>query len=239
MRTALIGIVVSAVACAAGVAGCTTSGAVPSAVNADGHVHTGAIHVVAESSAACPICNIYETRRDVVVRIRTEGGLGTGVVIDDAGTILTNAHVVGDALVVAVETYHGTVVRGTVERRAKDVDLAIIRTAAPDVRWTGILPSAKQPPVVGSPVYVIGHPAGLGWTLTEGIISGRRSVGEVQQIELLQITAAVSPGNSGGPAFDSEQRWIGTVSSKLVGPGLENISFVIPASELRRFLDGK
>lgn len=204
----------------------------------DAHVHDGNVHVIAETPGDCPICNVYEIRRDSVVRIRTETGLGTGVVIDDQGSILTNAHVVADATDVAVETYHGTFCKGRVERRNADVDLALIRTAAQDVKWTAIRPvTDNSPPVIGSKVYVIGHPAGLGWTLTEGIISGRRKVGEVQSVELIQITAAVSPGNSGGPSFNANGQWIGTVSSKLVGPGLENISFVIPAAELTRFLN--
>jgi putative serine protease PepD len=204
-----------------------------------GHIHAGGVHVVAEEHGDCPVCAVYERRRDSVVRIRTEGGLGTGVVIDKAGTVLTNAHVVGDSKTVALETYHGTIVRGTVERAAPEVDLAIVRVNSPDVAWAGVTPYTQGAPSVGSTVYVIGHPAGLGWTLTQGIVSGVRKSGEVQAGELLQITAAVSPGNSGGPAFDASGRWIGTVSSKLVGPGLENISFVIPASELQRFLGAK
>lgn len=229
-------------------AGCATDGAktiTPEPVRAakaaspEAHIHAGGVHVIAETPGTCPVCNVYEIRRGVVVRIRTQTGLGTGVVIDEKGSILTNAHVVGDADIVDVETFSGTIVKGTVERRAKDIDLAVVRTNAPDVSWTSISPAAKQTPVVGSTVYVIGHPAGLGWTLTTGIISGLRKVGEVQKTEVLQITAAVSPGNSGGPAFDSEGNWIGTVSSKLVGQGLENISFVIPAAELRKYLEAK
>jgi S1-C subfamily serine protease len=194
------------------------------------------VHVVAENPGDCPICALYETRRDAVVLIRTDGGLGTGVVIDDQGTILTNAHVVGDAASVSIETASGTLVQGTVGRKAVEVDLAVITVHAADVRWTAVRPDEGASPVIGSDVYVIGHPAGLGWTLTTGILSGERRMRRSDGPELFQITAAVSPGNSGGPAFDSQGRWIGTVSSKLVGPGLENISFVIPSTELRRFL---
>lgn len=194
------------------------------------------VHVVAENPGDCPICALYEDRRGAVVLIRTDNGLGTGVVIDDRGTILTNAHVVGDAETVSVQTHAGTLVRGSVGRKASDVDLAIITASAADVRWTVVRPDEGPEPVIGSDVYVIGHPAGLGWTLTAGILSGAQRMNRADGPQLFQITAAVSPGNSGGPAFDTQGRWIGTVSSKLVGPGLENISFVIPASELRRFL---
>lgn len=194
------------------------------------------VHAVAENPGDCPICALYEDRRGAVVLIRTDNGLGTGVVIDDRGTILTNAHVVGDAETVSVQTHAGTLVRGSVGRKAVAVDLAIITADAADVRWTVVRPDEGPEPVIGSDVYVIGHPAGLGWTLTAGILSGAQRMNRADGPQLFQITAAVSPGNSGGPAFDTQGRWIGTVSSKLVGPGLENISFVIPASELRRFL---
>lgn len=226
---------------AAEVAGAKAAAKPASATDSGPHDHArdDGVHVISEGHEDCPICDIYEAKRDSVIRIRTANGLGTGVVLDDKGSVLTNAHVVGDADTVLVETFHGTTVQGTVERRAKDIDLAIVRVNAPDVKWVGLMPAAVKMPSVGSAVYVIGHPAGLGWTITEGIVSGTRRMGEIQPTALLQITAAVSPGNSGGPAFAADGSWIGTVSSKLVGPGLENISFVIPADELRKFLAEK
>ncbi len=223
-----------------GCANVQTVSASPQTTLADpAHIHPGDMHVIAEARGFCPVCNVYELRRASVVRIRTETGLGTGVVLDDTGSVLTNAHVVGDSETVTIETNKGTTARASVIRRDKAIDLALLSTAATDVKWAGIQPSPAALPVVGSTVYVIGHPAGLGWTLTQGIVSGQRASGEVQANQLIQITAAVSPGNSGGPAFDERGVWIGTVSSKLVGPGLENISFVIPASELTKFLAAK
>lgn len=205
----------------------------------DGHEHAGMVHVVGEQKDECVVCDLYEHRRDSVVLIRTESGLGTGVVIDDQGSIVTNAHVVGEAEWVTVETAQGTSVRGRVERRGEaGLDLALVRTASADVKWQALEISRGSAPVVGSAVFVIGHPAGLGWTITQGIVSGTRKEGEIERTPLLQITAAVSPGNSGGPLLDARGRWIGTVVSKLVGPGLENLSFVIPAERVRGFIEG-
>lgn len=217
-------------------AGCSPSIA-DRAPSRDGHEHAGGVHVVSEQKDDCVVCDLYEHRRDSVVLIRTESGLGTGVVIDDAGSIVTNAHVVGDATSVTIETAQGTRVQGRVERKGDGLDLALVRTAATDVKWQPLEISREAAPVVGSPVFVIGHPAGLGWTITQGILSGTRKEGEIDKTPLLQITAAVSPGNSGGPLLDSRGRWIGTVVSKLVGPGLENLSFVIPAERVRGFLN--
>lgn len=193
-------------------------------------------HVVRENPGDCPICALYENRRDAVVFIRTDSGLGTGVVIDPNGTILTNAHVIENARTITVQTFDGTVFPASITRTQPEVDLATITVLAPETRWTSIRPDDGVTPIIGSAVYVIGHPVGLGWTLTEGILSGAGRMNRADGPQLFQITAAVSPGNSGGPAFDARGNWIGTVSSKLVGPGLENISFVIPAAELRSFL---
>jgi putative serine protease PepD len=140
------------------------------------HVHAGGVHVVAETPGTCPICEVYEFRRDSVVRIRAGSSLGTGVAIDNKGTVLTNAHVVGDSPTVTLETYRGDMIRGAVVRRGMGIDLALISADPTDIQWQGVMPIAEDPPVVGSKVYVIGHPAGLGWTLTEGIISARRRV---------------------------------------------------------------
>lgn len=220
--------------------GCASdnAGRVDRAAAADfsAHVRPDGTHIIAEAPESCPVCKLYESHHDAVVIVRVEGGLGTGVVIDKDGSVVTNAHVVGDRKEVVIETFHGTTVRGTVVKTMKDADLALIRCSASDVTWVSIQPAGPEKPKVGSTVFVIGHPAGLGWTLTSGIVSGYRMAGQIQPIELLQITAAVSPGNSGGPLLDADGRWIGTVSSKLVGQGLENISFGIPALEIRRFI---
>ncbi|MBY0312995.1 MAG: serine protease [Phycisphaerales bacterium] len=197
-----------------------------------GHVR-GKMHVVAEGADGCPVCAIYDRARESTVRIRSKGGLGTGVVVASNGRIVTNAHVVGEESTVIVETVHGTIVKATVEKSLKDEDLALLSTAADDVRWTMLAHGAAGLPRIGSPIFVIGHPASLGWTITEGIVSGHRKPGEVASTAILQVDAAVSPGNSGGPVLDSSGNWIGVVSSKLVGPGLENISFVIPRDDVR------
>jgi S1-C subfamily serine protease len=89
---------------------------------------------------------------------------------------------------------------------------------------------------VGTKVFVIGHPVRLGWTVTQGIVSGLRGAGEVAPTALIQTDAAISPGNSGGPLLDEHGHLVGIVRSKLVGPGIENVSFAVPASAVRLFL---
>jgi len=222
-----------------GLAGCAASSkdAVrPTLVSTDAHRSADGIHMVVKAPDDCPVCVLYETNRGSVVRIRSSTGIGTGLVVGQ-GRIVTNAHVVGTDSEVAVETNHGTVFHASILRSEVPHDLALLSADQADIKWfPAKMVMSSRTPRIGSAVFVIGHPVGLGWTLTEGVVSGTRIAGEVGQFELLQIDAAVSPGNSGGPALDANGQWLGLVSSKLVGPGLENISFVIPAKEVRAFL---
>ncbi len=92
-------------------------------------------------------------------------------------------------------------------------------------------------PQVGSEVYVIGHPMGLGWTVTRGIVSAHRKPGEVARTAMIQTDAAISPGNSGGPLLNRHGDLVGLVVAKLSGGGAENVAFAIPASAVLEFLD--
>jgi S1-C subfamily serine protease len=91
-------------------------------------------------------------------------------------------------------------------------------------------------PEVGSDVYVIGHPVGLGWTITRGIVSAVRKAGEIAPIEMIQTDAAISPGNSGGPLLNRYGQLVGVVVSKFAGPGIESVGFAIPVSQAAAFI---
>ncbi len=222
------------------VGGCSSpsrSGGGPAQSVNEMHLLGSGVHRVDSAPDDCPVCAVYERNHGSVVRVRVPGGVGAGVVVSASGDIITNAHVVGENKLIVIETYHGTIVRGHVERVWKEADLAIVTSDSGDVHW---LPMAFGPaafPRVGTTTYAIGHPVGLGWTVTQGIISGRRRAGEVGPLGMIQTDAAVSPGNSGGPLLDEQSRWVGVVSSKLVGPGLENVSFAVPIVEVRRFYE--
>ena len=104
------------------------------------------------------------------------------------------------------------------------------------VHWEPISVEPGELPEVGSDVYVIGHPVGLGWTVTRGVVSATRKAGEAGPTPLIQTDAAISPGNSGGPLLDRDGRLLGVVSSKLAGPGIESVGFAIPATVAAGFL---
>lgn len=234
VRARLCHLLVFSAGAALGVAGCAASRAAP---EHSAHRPGGGVHVVSQAPDDCPVCSLYETGSRSIVRIIRPGSQGAGVVIDNTGRIVTNDHVVGDLDQVAVETSSGTIVRGRVVKRDPAIDLALIETDNPDVLWSPVSIDPHEPVRVGSEVYVIGHPVGLGWTVTVGILSARREPAPQHPGGLLQTDAAVSPGNSGGALLDAHGHLIGIVQSKLSAPDTENVSFAIPLDAVRRFID--
>lgn len=220
-------------------AGCASSGGVPRGedVARDTHELDGGVHVVSEAPPDCPVCALYETSSASVVRVVRAGSHGAGVVIDEAGRIVTNAHVVGTRDEILVETSSRTMVRGDVVARESAIDLALIETNSPDVRWTPIAYDTEETVRIGSDVYVIGHPVGLGWTVTRGILSARRAPSSERPGGLIQTDAAVSPGNSGGALLDGHGHLIGIVHSKVSEPNAENVAFAIPLDAVLTFID--
>lgn len=200
------------------------------------HALNNPVHRVATAPESCPVCSLYRVHRASVVRLQTDDGQGAGVVISTDGDILTSAHVVADASEVLIGTHDGRGFPGTVAFLDADIDLAVVRVQTPGVEWAAVKLEPDDSLPIGSKIYVIGHPVGLGWTVTQGIVSGRRRVGEAAATALLQTDAAISPGNSGGPMLDEHGHLVGIVRSKLVGPGIENVSFGVPMSAVVEFL---
>ena len=159
-----------------------------------------------------------------VFTIRTGRGLGSGFVLRSGGgrsTLVTNLHVVDDAWTsptreVAVAN-EGRRLTGTVQRVVEDRDLALIEVAAD----LPALARATTAPKVGDPVLAIGSPLGLAGSASSGIVSAVRP-------GVLQFSAPVSPGNSGGPVVDRRGHVLGVATSKLVGNGAEGLSFAVP-----------
>ena len=152
-----------------------------------------------------------ETRRSVV-QITTDSGLGSGIVLDSAGDIVTNAHVVSGASVITAATSEGGRYAATLVGAYTQNDLAVIRAT----NATGLHPAlfADSSTVkVGDVVLAVGSPFGLTDTVTEGIVSAvGRSQSEgngVVLTDLVQITAPINPGNSGGALVNIDGQVIG------------------------------
>ena len=117
-------------------------------------------------------------------------------------------------------------------RADEGTDLALLRV--PGVGHPCL--AGAPPPPIGAELYVIGSPLSpdLGATVTRGIASGMRRVGETV---LVQTDASINPGNSGGPMIDAAGRVTGIVTAKLVGESIEGIGFGIPWDQLAGALD--
>jgi len=189
---------------------------------------------------------IYAAASPAVVSIRTSSGTGTGFLVDDSGTLVTNDHVVGDSKVVAVKFgTDGATIRGDVRGTDPSSDLAVVHidpNAAPaDARPLQFADSRGV--AVGDTVIAIGNPFGLDRTATEGIVSslGRtlEAPNHFQIDDVIQTDAAINPGNSGGPLLDDGGHVIG-VNSQIATNGVTNgnvgIGFAVPSNTVRQVL---
>ena len=161
-------------------------------------------------------------------------GLGTGFFINSQGHIVTNYHVILGAEQAFVKTQEGR--RYPVKRilaENKEADLALIAADIPTSAVTPVEVTGKLPEV-GEKIYVIGHPMGLEKTVSEGIVSAIRKLPKLGDI--IQITAPISPGSSGGPVFNSTGRVIG-VARATFRTG-QNLNFAVPGQKVLELKGG-
>jgi S1-C subfamily serine protease len=167
-------------------------------------------------------------------------GEGSGTVIDKAGHVLTNFHVVEDAQKIQVTLYDGKPYDAQLIGGDPDTDVAVLQIDAPPASLYPVVFGNSAALLVGQRVFAIGNPFGLERTLTTGIISslnrslpGRRGRRSLKSI--IQIDAAINPGNSGGPLLDSHARMIG-MNTAIASKTGENtgVGFAIPINTIDR-----
>jgi putative serine protease PepD len=141
-----------------------------------------------------------------VVQIQTRTGVGSGVVYDEDGLVLTVAHVVGTNRQVTVRTADGRTVDGEVLGIHAETDIAVVRIDPDDVLAVAELADGEQP-LVGQLAVAVGSPFGFDQTVTSGIVSAVDRV--VNDVSMVQTDAAINPGNSGGPLVDAEGNVLG------------------------------
>ena len=163
---------------------------------------------------------------------RERAGVGSGVIIDSQGHILTNLHVIKGADEIMVRLYPKREVRGKVVGTDAKTDLAVIRIPSEGIVAAPLGDSDKLQ--VGEWAIAIGSPFGLEQTVTVGVISatGRSEVGIVPYENFIQTDASINPGNSGGPLLDFRGRVIG-INTAIVSTG-QGIGFAIPISVAQR-----
>ena len=161
----------------------------------------------------------------VTLRNGKADNLGSGLLVSTDGLILTNDHVVdrADNLTVRCGDREAT---ASVRRRSKSPDLALLATSlkSPD---SFVLNASYSQNLIGLDVFVIGNPYGLEGTFSTGVISGLR---EIDGVRYIQISAPISPGNSGGPVILRDGSVIGIATMRLKDG--QNLNFAIAAADI-------
>lgn len=175
--------------------------------------------------------------------VRPTAGVGTGLIVDEKGYILTNSHVINDgqAKTIVVQLYDGREVPGSVLWNDKSVDLAIVKIEA-DNLVAGELGNSDDVRV-GSYAVAIGNPLGLAFdrSVTQGVISGlNRTITATDGQKtttmegLMQTDASINSGNSGGPLLNSKGQVIGINTAKAQAEGL---GFAIPINTAKPIVE--
>lgn len=188
---------------------------------------------------------VYQVIQPSVVLIKTdfqgengntEKGLGSGVIINDQGDILTSLHIVANAKDISITFADGTVSDGFVLASQPEIDIAVLRAfLGPELLIPATLgnPGSMR---VGDEAYVVGNPFGLYNSMSSGVISGFNRAFQPpntnQKIEgLIQVDAAINPGNSGGPLLNRSGHVIGIVTG-IINPTEDSffigIGFAVP-----------
>lgn len=197
------------------------------------------------------ISEIYEKNAGSVVEISTEtkqfdrmmgqyvsSGAGSGVVISGEGHIVTNNHVIEGASKIIVRLKDGTELEAELVGKDRKTDIAVMKVESKELEPASFGDSESL--AVGDSVVAIGNPLGeLGGTVTEGIISAldRDIVIDGESMKLLQTSAAVNPGNSGGGLFNGKGELVGIVNAKSSGSDIEGLGFAIPAKTAKQVVE--
>ncbi len=200
----------------------------------DEDVLVGAVDKVSKS-----VVNIASVRmmQDHFFRVFPVEGVGSGVVIDEKGYILTNNHVIDDAERLKVTFADGRVLRGKVVGADEATDLAVIKAESDQPLPAAPLGDSSSLKA-GQIAIAIGNPFGLtgGPTVTAGIISSlNRSIqSKTGVLDLIQTDAAINPGNSGGPLVNTKGEVIAISTAKM--PYAQGIGFAVPINTAKEIL---
>jgi serine protease Do len=174
-----------------------------------------------------------DKRLTSVVVIRTADALGSGFFVTP-DMIITNAHVIKGQHYIAMKTVDGASINGKVLAEDRRRDLALVKVEGAPVTLS------TREISIGNAVEVVGHPQGLQYSLTRGIVSQVRALAPVSGIggglvSYIQLDASISPGNSGGPVYQNGEV-IGVATWKVSAKDTENLNFAIHRDELFSFL---
>ena len=209
---------------------------------------------IAEDARQTPLVRAVQQSGKSVVNIHTEKvasddrdgkffatkprkvtGMGTGIVVDERGYIVTNFHVIQDVDLITVTLIDGSAFDGSVVSFDRRQDLAVIRVESP-TPLTVMPMGTSSDLMLAETVYAVGNAFGYEHTVTSGIISALHRDVEVDEIQsyenLIQTDASINPGNSGGPLLNLNGEVIGI--NVAIRSGAQRIGFAIPIDDTRR-----
>ena len=213
--------------------------------------YSSAVEAAAPAVVSIYVNKIEEQRRQVLVRTRDPNlpplvpaqmvtnvpiqNLGSGVVVNSDGYVLTNYHVIESATNISAVMPDGRSVAAKVVGSDQETDLAVLKL---DVWNVAAIPIAEKPASVGDVVLAIGNPFGLDKTVTMGIVSAvGRVVNPATGEDFIQTDAAINSGNSGGALVNAYGELVGINSRTYSPSGNVGISFAIPVATAKMVLD--
>lgn len=205
---------------------------------------TVASAIPAAATGELTIPQIYQRSGTGVVQITSTGGggqaLGSGFVIDKAGRIVTNYHVIAGATDIEVRFSNSSTLKATLVGGDPSTDLALLKVSAGPRALTPLPLGNSDKTVVGEPVVAIGNPFGLERTVTSGIVSAvQRAVRAPNGFaidHIIQTDAAINQGNSGGPLLNARGEVIGVnsqIETGSAGTGNVGIGFAVPSNTVK------
>ena len=173
----------------------------------------------------------------ITVRLSNGQAIGSGIVLDSKGDILTNAHVINGARTIQVAFSDGSNVSGTVVGSNSGADLAVIRVSVAASALHPLTLGSSASVQIGESVYAIGSPFGLSGSFSEGIVSNLGQGSAASGANLIQTDAAINPGNSGGPLVNAQGQVIG-INNSIESPvdGSVGVGFAIPIDQVKQIL---
>ncbi len=179
-----------------------------------------------------------ESQRPAPRQQRRSSSLGSGFVIDSAGIVITNNHVIADANDITVIFTDGQKLKAEIIGKDAKVDIAVLRVK-PDKPLKAVKFGDSEKMRVGQWVMAVGNPFGLGGTVTAGIVSARnRNIDSGPYDNYIQTDASINKGNSGGPLFNMEGEVIG-VNTAILSPsgGSVGIGFATPSATVAPIIE--
>lgn len=167
-----------------------------------------------------------------VVTIRTNKGMGSGVIINTKGYVVTNFHVIDGITEAGLRTYDNKVHPIKIIGAEKNSDIAILKIQSTEFFKSLEFETGRTN--IGDPVIAVGNPAGLEFSVTEGIISATERTGE-NGVKYLQTDVSINPGNSGGPLVNIKSKIVGINTMKK--ENMEGLGFAVQAETVKQIAE--